>query len=359
MSGFDKLGYGVSPEQQSLLQQHNFSLQPLGTVGHLSLWRAFLTSWQPIAAFLFTALILVPIDLRSSSEGLVLAIHAVGAAALLLYPAVALCMLAGGIAATRVHSRVRWSAVLYWTWWPASTLLMCCLAVALGTTLGSRVWQDDFLPYVQVERLQAYQHVDPGAAGAVRLQDAGVVLFNGTATVDRLAAGCHKSGSVYCVAPILGAGGAHHGLFVAGQDCCACPGEFRCGDWSSSAPLGGLRVVDSHENKLYKLAAEDWAASRGRRPGRALFLRWTAGPLEAHRSLLNRGRRVLGLGLVAGPCLLLALAAALNGILGLLVDAKWAAPMELPTARGARSGQGRPGGDEVGMMPADPKYVCL
>lgn len=332
-TGFGRLEYNMGSEQQSLLPNKPFRLRPLGTVGHLAFWRLLIISWQPIACFLFSLLILIPIDFRNNNKQLALVLYVLGVILLLVYPVVSCFTLTWGIVATRVHSRIRWPAVLYWMWWPISRLGVCVLGVVLGTIIGSHLWSEHFLPYAQLRRLQAYQEVNPDIATAVRLEDAGLVLFNSTATVSRLGAGCHKNGRTYCVAPIVGTSASkpHQDLFMVGVDCCSCPGEFRCGDWSKPAALGGMRVVDAQETEFFRYAAEDWSAAHNVGLGKSsLFLQWVTDPLAEHQAMYTSGQRLLCLALLAGPIFFLVLVTALNGLLGLLVDAGYAAPIEPP-----------------------------
>lgn len=323
-------------------------------------------TWLPIIAFLFTVLILIQTDFRYFNEQEVTLIHAIGIVVLLAYPTIALGVLIFGIIATRVHSKIRWSAVVYWTWWPFFRLVMCCLAVVLGTALGNYLWYHQFLRYTQLQRLQAYQNIDPYRASGVRLQDAGIATFNRNATVDRLRTGCTTDGATYCIAPIVPNGkiSLARDLFMVGVDCCACPGEFRCGDWNVPGELGGMRVVDDHDRQFYRVAAEKWSATYGPKLRHPIFLRWETEPLDALRELQERGRRLLALGLLATPGLFYLLAVALNGLLGLLVELGHVAPVEVPAPTqgigGQEWGPGPPKEPlQWGAAPPDPKYVCL
>jgi len=330
-------GYGVSSEQKALLHNNNYSLRPLGTVGHLSSLQACLVAAPPSLAFVFCLLLLASADLRTISELLVTFVYVVGVAAFLLYPVLSLGVLSFGVIASFLQTRVRWSAVMFWMWWPITKVVMLLLAVSFGTALGNHLWHAHFLPHAQLHKLQAYQTVDPGASG-VRLQDVGIAVFNASAHVDRVRSGCVKNRVTYCVAPILRGTGeqAQHDLFMAGTDCCTCPGEFRCGDWNVPvSSLGGLRVLDHSSWEFFKLAADDWSASVAGRPVKhPVFFTWSAQPAQAYRELEDNGYRLLVLGLLAGPFFFLFMVTALNGVLVLLAECGVVAPLEPPVPPG-------------------------
>jgi len=314
-------GFGVSPEQKALLHSHNYSLRPLGTVGQLSSWQACLVAAPPSLAFTLCVAVLTSASLRFTSEFLVTFVYACTVASFLLYPVLALAVLSFGVIASYLQTRVRWSAVMFWMWWPTAKVAILLLAVSLGTTLGNNLWHAHFLPHAQLHKLQAYQTVDPGTSG-IRLQDVGISVFNASAHVDRVRSGCVKNRLTYCVAPILRGSGeqTHHDLFMAGTDCCTCPGEFRCGDWNVPMSPGGLRLLDSASVQFFKLAAEDWSVSVGGKPVKhPVFFTWSAQPAQAYRDLEDSGYRLLVLGLLCGPFFFLLVVTALNGVLMLLV----------------------------------------
>lgn len=337
--GFNQLG--VPAEQRALLKNRNFGIRPLSTAGHLSAWRLLSMTWQAILIYIFTLLLLTAADFRFTNAALMSVLYYVGLALLMLVPVVAIGVLVAGVVSTRLQSRVRFSAAVYWSWWPFWRFMLCVAAAACGTYLGNALWNQHFLPYTRLARLQAYSNIDPRINGGKRLQDAGVVSFNASAGVDRTRAGCLKNGATYCVAPIiigkdvvkdLLGGDAHptQDLFMAGVDCCDCPGEFRCGDWDRPLQLGGLRVFDATRHSFYTLAAQDWSATLHRSLGHPLFFEWTAHPMQTFQDLNDKGNHLRMLAFLAGPSLIVLATIALNGLLALLCRAGLAAPIETP-----------------------------
>lgn len=366
MIAFNRKGGATAAEQQSLLESKNFSLRSLSTQGHLDVGQVFLFSLQPSGVFLFSATILALPAFRYGSEGLIAVVHAIGLAVLLGMPAIALGTLVFGIAMAKLHSRVRWSAVFYWTWWPFLKLVLFIAAAVLGTMLGNYLWVNKFYPYTRLGELQAYQNVDPARVSGVRLQDAGVVSFSDSAGVDRTRTGCLQNRVTYCVAPIVPDGQISEGadrvphkrydLFMAGVDCCSCPGEFRCGDWRKARQPGGLRVIDERSS-FFQLAADDWAATHGKEVGHPVFFEWVDDSVDSFKGLYSEGLRLLLVALLTVPSACLVLAAVLNGVLRVLLRLGVVAPLETPLP--TRGLAALLGGRAQQELQGDGKYVIL
>eukprot|EP00928_Gymnodinium_smaydae_P082688 TRINITY_DN65996_c0_g1_i1.p1 TRINITY_DN65996_c0_g1~~TRINITY_DN65996_c0_g1_i1.p1 ORF type:complete len:420 (-),score=38.75 TRINITY_DN65996_c0_g1_i1:46-1155(-) len=326
---------GITPEQRSLLTRHSHSLKPLTQAGYLNIWQAFQLTWLPTFIFVFSVLCLTCTP-RMFHGQLIVFIRWLGVLLMLAIPAATVAVFVAGVATAWYNSRARWQAVTYWGWWPCWRLAMCLIAVTLASRFGDSLWFDQFLPYQQMMRLQAYKNIGPNVTG-VRLQDAGVVMFDAKAGVDRARTGCLKNGATYCVAPIvlgdeLGSSTkGSHDLFMAGVDCCSCPGEFRCGAWNMPArTLGGLRVASADENSFFQLAAQQWGETFGRRVDQPLFFQWVVDPVSEWHALRERGVRLLLLTCIGVPFCFIMMSYVLNGILKLLSDNECAAPIDTP-----------------------------
>jgi len=338
-------GFYVCPEEQSLLKRNNFSLRPLSTAGHITFYKVFTLTWRPVAVFWF-ALLMSIIPFRLVNPLLLVGFRALGLAYLLVVPAACLAVLLAGVAATRATSRVRWPAVVYWTWWPFWGFALCAIAALLAVSAGNWIWFNNLSEYIQLRRLQAYALVDPHRVAGERLQDAGIVTFNVTSGVDRAKGACFVNGRTFCIAPVLRGGrvatdnsdlpatGAYD-FFVAGTDCCSCDGaslgsEFRCGAWSEPTSLGGVRVLNAHDRDFYLLAAQDWSATYGKAIRHPLFFTWVKDPVEHWNNLYKFGAALVGFALVASCALTMAAGLALNGVLNLCLDSGYAAPIDPP-----------------------------
>jgi hypothetical protein len=323
-------GIGVTAEQQSLLGSHNYSLRPLTTAGHLNYWQACRFAWLPFCISTFSLLCLT-CSPRLTNEVILYIIYWVALVLLVAIPAVSFALIAFGIIMTKIYSTVNWPAALYWIWWPFWKLSMSIFAAVAAACIANTLWFSYFLPHQQMLRLQAYNNVNPSIASGERLQDAGIMTFNASANVDRARTGCLKNDVTYCVAPIImgsdfdRATGGNHDLFMAGTDCCSCPGEFRCDAWNMPmAALGGLRIADSLETPFFRLASEDWASTYGVSTKRPIFFKWVSNPLSTWHELRETGVRFLVLAILGAPFIFVSISFALNAILQMLHSSGYA-----------------------------------
>jgi len=384
MADFGKSDVDVTSEQRALLQSRTFSLRPLSTAGDLSFSKLVGLTWHPTIVFSFTLLVLIATDLRYSSPSLDSTVLYLGLTVLLAYPAIAFGLLVVGIVAARLHARVRWSAVLYWTYWPFWKLAMCCIAAALGANLGNYLWYNQFYPHVRYQRLQAYSSIDPASTVGVRLMDAGIVTFDKSAGVDRTRTACLKNGATYCIAPIVKNGtiplqteeyqndDTTYDLFMIGTDCCKCPGEFRCGDWNVPGVTGGMRLLHEQTTEMYRLASQDWAATYKKNVKHPVFFQWTADPLRSYQAMADRGYRIVAMAIMSFPAAAMLFAILLNGTLYLLADSGVLNTLSAPLPQGnvgrmlsrgflpdIYKNQEEVRSQQQSWMAPDPKYVIL
>lgn len=388
---FNAVGGHVTREQRALLKSSNFRIRPLSRAGVSDIWQAIAQTLLPYAAFVAALVVLILAPLRYAYPVADYALCVVCVAALLLPVAISFFTLAVGVAAARTRAQVRWPAVIFWLWWPWWKLVLCCIAVAAGVAIGNSIWCNHLYEYSRLTSLQAYTAVDPLRVGGVRLQDAGLVTFNETAGVDRGRTACLRNGPTYCVAPVVHGGALpaagdegpqldlfngdgsrrqQYDFFMVGKNCCDCPGEFRCGDWMSRGPVGGLRQLSQEDQDFYRIATEQWQTNYGRLVRHAVFLTWVDDPFLATEAMVQRAKTAVFLSLVLAPVVLIVLSLALNAALFVAVEKGWAMPM--PTPLPTEISQFQPGalqptdfqagGDQLGLYgstAADPKYVVL
>eukprot|EP00933_Yihiella_yeosuensis_P056524 TRINITY_DN55749_c0_g1_i1.p1 TRINITY_DN55749_c0_g1~~TRINITY_DN55749_c0_g1_i1.p1 ORF type:complete len:392 (+),score=46.86 TRINITY_DN55749_c0_g1_i1:120-1295(+) len=334
------VSFKVSSEQKSLLNSRNFTLRPLSSAGTLGFFKVFENSWQPIVTFLVPLVILTS-EFRRKNESVAVLISHILMTALLVFPAIQLAVLFVGAVVTKLQSRVRWHAVVFWMWWPLWKLFACVVAAVVGTMIGNYLWSHFYFPTAELEKLQVYDNLDVSKVSGVRVQDAGVVTFANTSDVARQMTGCLKNGATFCVAPIvpwvvqgftkLRQNLSQYDLFMAGTDCCSCPGEFRCGDWTSSSQnIGGLRVIDPVKSRLYTLAAQDFAAGNGKVVKYPIFFEWNnEAPtiVPDHKIEANQMFLVAFFGVPLGFGMFIIV---INGLLQILCEFKYASPIEPP-----------------------------
>jgi len=259
---------------------------------------------------------------------------------IMVWPVVAMVVYVGGIWRTIRESVARLSAVVFWLYWPFWRLAAIVVAVALACSYGDHLWYNYFRLYEEYYRLQAYDNVDPYMVSGTRLQDAGLVVFNTSSGVDRSKASCIVNGHTYCVAPIIRGGVVNPGvsqsnsgaqdLFMAGIDCCNCPvTDFRCGDWDdSSGKLGGMRLLDKANSRMFRLAAEKWMANYDKVIAHGVFFEWANEPIVAWKKLWRHGFHLAMLYCIFGICGSLLVVVILNGLMRLLREFQIAAPID-------------------------------
>jgi len=331
----------LSPEQKRLKLGEMYSVQPLAISGFLDLFTTTNIIWQPLVTFFFAMLVLVP-DARFHFPKLIMTVWGVGSFLLVVLPTLSYAVVVLGVLVARCKTRVRWPAAVFWSWWPFWRCVMVWGAGIFGTFIGNYIWYNQFLPHNTLSRMQSYADIDAHRVNGMRLQDAGIVTFNNSIGVDRTKAGCLKNGATWCVAPIvlngkvpdvLDSSKQHTSdLFMAGVDCCKCPGEFRCGDWNKPGALGGYRVVDEQDRRFFLLAASAWSTAYRQTVRHPIFFHWVQHPVNAYHDLAARGRNLLALACCCVPLAIYTLTLVQNGLFKFLYDLGFADPKDVPIA---------------------------
>jgi len=387
---FKGLLKGKSETSRLIRRYRSGSLPIMAPAGTLRLTEVVGQATWPAVNFMFVFFCLVN-KWRFNSEFLWNCITAVGVIMLMIWPATAVFVYSLGIWKTIRTSVARTSAVMFWMYWPFWRFAASAAAVVAAFCVGEHLWYNNFRLYIEYQRLQAYDNVDAYTVTGNRMQDAGLVVFNETNGVDRARGGCIVNGHTYCIAPILRGGVVKPGekqsrtsindLFMAGIDCCSCPDDvitdFRCGDWDDIGSLGGMRLLDEADRKMYRLAVDKWTQNYQKTSVHHIFFTWVNDPIVEWKKLYTRGLQMSILAAIFAIFGSFLLMVVLNGLMKLLREFKIAAPLddEIPPIPGL----GGFGGPEVqtplrGFMPdeyrhyvsqydpegpADPKYVIL
>jgi len=316
------------------------SLPLLSPAGTLRLYEVVQQALWPAVLFVFVLLMQVQ-PLRFNNGFLTQIITVLGVLIMLALPFAALVIYALGMFKTVQVSVARSSAVLFWFYWPFCRFVVCIAALSFAYSIGDQLWFNNFRLYEQYYRLQAYDNVDTYTVTGTRLMDAGVVRFNTSAGVDRSKASCIVNTRTYCIAPIVQGGIVKPGVpqsktgvqdfFMAGVDCCNCPvTDFRCGQWddTTSGKLGGMRLFDDESNKMYRLAAEKWAANYNKDFVHGVYFNWNNEPIEAWKNLWARGLQLTIISCLVGVIGSFLIMLLLNGLMRLLRNFAIAAPLD-------------------------------
>jgi hypothetical protein len=233
--------------------------------------------------------------------------------------------------------------MVYWSWWPVTTLIFSLVGFFLAAGLGWTWWQLYLEPHYELGNYQIYRDVDPTFVTGERLQDAGLVDFSLGVSVDRGHGGCFVGGGhTYCIAPIVQGGLLHEGLggsprsgsydyFAIGMDCCTCPNQdFRCGEWNNAYARGGIRSINKQQRPYFRLAVEDWIASHHRLSTHPLFFDWTQDAVQKWNEMLSWSIRIAFFSIFVFTVVVMTLAVTSGKILQVMISKQLATAQNTP-----------------------------
>mmetsp|Transcript_22795 Transcript_22795/g.65552 ORF Transcript_22795/g.65552 Transcript_22795/m.65552 type:complete len:628 (-) Transcript_22795:66-1949(-) len=181
-------------------------------------------------------------------------------------------------------------------------LAVTCLAASTLGVLFGRYDRVKYLePYFIYSRSPFFLNLLPSESPSV-YEEAGYLRFSADSHVDTSRGLGYRSGGLWCVAPIVGAGaseisttdaGQSVGFWAVGRNCCQERGLFRCGDVLQRQERGGLVVHDytGTDDKMlptYTLAAEAAAKTYGLvLPKDPIFVEWGRTPEDALEDMFS------------------------------------------------------------------------
>merc|ERR1719379_1338649 len=123
--------------------------------------------------------------------------------------------------------------------------LLCGFACMFGCLCGLYNYYTHMMQYWTYDENRAYSNVLPTEPAEAHA-DAGKIVFAHTSRVDTSRAVGFKSGSTYCVAPILDdTQGDRVEYWAAGVDCCPARGDFACDDAFNPKAKSGVVILDT------------------------------------------------------------------------------------------------------------------
>jgi len=123
--------------------------------------------------------------------------------------------------------------------------MLCGIACINATLAGLYNYHTHMFQYFSYDENRAYTNVLPSEPAGAH-GDAGKITFANTARVDTTRAVGFKSGSTYCVAPVLDETQQDRVEFwAAGIDCCPSRGDFTCDDAWNPLAKSGVVILDS------------------------------------------------------------------------------------------------------------------
>lgn len=210
----------------------------------------------------------------------------------------ALCLIAGLLPAAVLLVLIRRSRHSFVPSWFKLAFLLVVAAFLSAEAFGWYNYWYYLLPYYQLDQLQSYPNVDVGQVSGRHLQDAGRAYFAAGTKIDVSHSWHFKSGSLYCVAPLIGAAANASAaelvdFWVVGKDCCGeDTSDFRCGEFSNARARSGLRVLENPllpERHFYNLAVKGAAALFPIKVESPVFFTWVQDPLFIMTSMRDAG----------------------------------------------------------------------
>jgi len=161
--------------------------------------------------------------------------------------------------------------------WYTYFAVMTGIAVFGGFFLGMNIFKNFSLPYYMVKDLKVIGHLDVNQERGQNVMDSGIVYFADGNGLDPTRSWHFKHGTVYCVAPIVGAGGLPESgsfdFWAVGKDCCS-QESFECGDVMIPEARSGELLTDSTGD--YRLAVTMATVKYGvKTPIQLVFVTWT------------------------------------------------------------------------------------
>lgn len=169
--------------------------------------------------------------------------------------------------------------------WLLYASLMVGLAIFFGTVFGYWNYISNSRPYYSIQDLKVIGHIDADVEHGQNTMDAGIFYFADGNHIDSSRSWHFKQGSVYCVAPIIGAHStpqtASFDFWAVGKDCCSTSSsDFRCGAFSDPQARSAIRILNDEDRPFYRLAVEQTETLYNIVSTHPIFVEWTQDPLS-------------------------------------------------------------------------------
>jgi len=170
--------------------------------------------------------------------------------------------------------------------WLGFLALSLILAFLLALLLGNYIYNTDTQKFFEMNNLNNYSNIYVDRMRGQQLMDAGRVGFANNTRLDITRSMGFKSGSTYCVAPILRWTAdttptyitpISYDFWAVGVDCCSGnQADFACGSFDDPRANGGLRWMQDNSRSLFRLAVQQAEAVYGFQAVHPLFFEWVA-----------------------------------------------------------------------------------
>mmetsp|Transcript_53934 Transcript_53934/g.167151 ORF Transcript_53934/g.167151 Transcript_53934/m.167151 type:complete len:320 (-) Transcript_53934:128-1087(-) len=223
----------------------------------------------------------------------------------------------GALAATAARRRYVYGDFNREPYWYIFLTLTMMAAWIFAVCLGHVNFNNNMLPYEDLQNLSAHPAVDPATMTSREVMDVGRVMFTEGAQLDLTKSIGFKNTDRYCVAPITmkGTSMTNYYFWAIGLNCCSGnAADFHCGEYDNSKARGGLRLMREDQRAFYRLAVQQAEATFNIKADYPLFFYWMQSPSAEMESYRDDAMKFYLLGLcTAFFCQLLLLVLAVLG----------------------------------------------
>jgi len=140
-----------------------------------------------------------------------------------------------------------------------ATFFLSLVAWVAAMYMGHNIYTEYMEEFFQLSALATYPNVNPSNFTGAQLMDAGVVLFNPKAQLNRSLSVGFKNEHVYCVAPVVMPDqGKQFDFWAVGVDCCSGhTTDFKCGEYSNQLAHSGVRLLREDQRPFFRLAVKE------------------------------------------------------------------------------------------------------
>eukprot|EP00429_Kryptoperidinium_foliaceum_P020494 CAMPEP_0176040750 /NCGR_PEP_ID=MMETSP0120_2-20121206/20209_1 /TAXON_ID=160619 /ORGANISM="Kryptoperidinium foliaceum, Strain CCMP 1326" /LENGTH=300 /DNA_ID=CAMNT_0017374151 /DNA_START=6 /DNA_END=905 /DNA_ORIENTATION=- len=211
-------------------------------------------------------------DVRYEEPGLAWAVVALGFLAV-VFAGLLACSASGRWFANAEHEPT----------WLIFIFLSCLLAFLTACALGAANYEANFKPFFHMKSLNNYTNVSPARMRGQQLMDVGIVQFAADTRLDISKSMGFKTGSVYCVAPIVQGDEplTTYDFWAIGKDCCSgSQSNFHCKHFNNPHANGGFRLMADGDRPFYRLAVQQAEATYNIKAAHPLFFEWEVDPVS-------------------------------------------------------------------------------
>jgi len=173
----------------------------------------------------------------------------------------------------------------------------CLIAWLAGLILGIVNFSGTMKGYYELKGLAVFKDVHPSDIPATKYMDAAAIYFKpGTKVSQSLSLG-FKSGSTYCVAPIVSGNAsdappASYDFWAVGLDCCVPmpPASFTCGPALDPTVHAAIRWMGTGARDYFKLGINQAQAEYSYMAANPVFFKWTKDPEAEIEQLFYDGK---------------------------------------------------------------------